>query len=61
MCCLHIPVSSDLFVLQTDASYRVLRDGMELPVGFYSRKVNKTRYSASEFECLAVVDSVKTF
>ena len=50
-------MSSDLFVLQTDALSRgvsgVLRDGMELPVGFYSRQLKDTekRYSASSGCC----------
>ena len=45
VCVLHIPVFTDVFVLQTDASLRgvsgvlsVIRDGMELPVGFWSRQ-----------------------
>ena len=52
---------------QTDVSGKglsgmlsVFRDGVELPVAFYSRQLRgaETRYSASELECLAVVDSV---
>ena len=41
----------------------VFRDGIELPVGFYSRQLkdNESRYSVSELKCLAVVDSVNIF
>ena len=49
-CTLHIPSPSDKFVLQTDASYAgiggclsVMRDGAELPVAFYSRKLRDPR------------------
>ena len=70
VCVLHIPVFSDVFVLQTDASLHgvsgvlsVIRDGMELPVGFWSRQLkdSETRYSALELECLAVLDAVRYF
>ena len=70
VCVLHIPVSSDAFILQTDASLcgvsgvlSVIRDGMELQVRFWSRQLkdSETRYSASELECLAVVDAVHHF
>ena len=69
-CTLHIPSPSDKFVLQTDASYAgiggclsVMRDGAELPVAFYSRQLRdpETRYSVTEVECLAVVESVRHF
>ena len=69
-CTLHIPSPSDKFVLQTDASYAgiggclsVMRDGVELPVAFYSRQLRdpETRYSVTEVECLAVVVSVRHF
>ena len=54
-------------MLQTDPScsgvsgFLSVLDGMELPVGSYSRQLkdNESRYSASELKCLAVVDSVK--
>ena len=43
---LTVPVSRDIFVVQTDASgvgvsgvLSVCRDGEELPVGFYSRQL----------------------
>ncbi len=67
---LHIPLSSDSFLLQTDASYvgisgclSVCRDNQELPVAFYSRQLRdvETRYSVSEIECLAAVESIKHF
>ena len=53
-------------MLQTDVSGKGLsvmlsvRDGVKLPVAFYSWQLREaeTRYSASELECLAVVDSV---
>ena len=67
---LTLPVPSDSFVLQTDASgvglgavLSVRRGEEELPVAFHSRKLQprEQRYSASELECLAVVDAVKHF
>ena len=67
---LTLPVPSDSFVLQTDASgvglgavLSVKRGEEELPVAFHSRKLQprEQRYSASELECLAVVDAVKHF
>ena len=67
---LTLPLISDQFVLQTDASVvglgavlSVQRDGEELPVAFYSRKLQprERRYSATELEGLAVVDSVRHF
>ena len=69
-CTLHILSPNDKFVLQTDASYAgiggylsVMIDGAELPVAFYSRQLRdpKTRYSITEVECLAVVESVCHF
>ena len=41
----------------------LVRDGAELPVGFYSRQLRdaETRYSATELECLAVVEAVGHF
>ena len=67
---LTLPVSSDSFILQTDASgvglgavLSVRRGEEELPVAFHSRKLQprEQRYSASELECLAVVDAVNHF
>ena len=64
---LTLPVPSDQFVLQTDASgiglgavLSVTRDGEELPVAFYSRKLQprECKYSATELEGLAVVAAV---
>ena len=41
----------------------VVRDGAELPVGFYSCQLRdaETCYSATELQCLAVVESVRHF
>ncbi len=67
-CMLHIPVSYDKFLLQTDASGRgigailsVIRDGEELPVSFFSKKLKpaETRYSATELECLAIIRAME--
>ena len=67
---LTLPVPSDNFILQTDASgvglgavLSVKRGEEELPVAFHSRKLQprEQRYSASELECLAVVDAVRHF
>ena len=68
--CLTLPVVSDVFVLQTDASgvgigavLAVVRDGLEYPVAYYSRKLQprERKYSASELEGLAVVAGVRHF
>ena len=67
---LTLPVPSDSFILQTDASgvglgavLSVQRGEEELPVAFHSRKLQprEQKYSASEMECLAVVDAVRHF
>ena len=67
---LTLPVPSDSFVLQTDASgvglgavLNVIREKEEYPVAFHSRKLQprEQRYSASELECLAVVEAVTHF
>ena len=69
-CSLHVPLQSDSFLLQTDASGRgisgilsVQREGLELPVGFYSRKLSpaETNYAATELEGLAVVAAITHF
>ena len=69
-CTLTIPCGSDTFVLQTDASgfgigavLTVMRDGQELPCGFYSKLMSgaESRYSASEKECLALVRGIEHF
>ena len=68
--CLCIPVLSDMFVLETDASSRgvgavlsVDRDGEVLPVAFFSRQLHgaQVRYSAQELEGLAVFEAVTFF
>ena len=68
--CLTLPTVTDEFVLQTDASgiglgavLSVRRDGEELPVAFYSRKLQprERKYCATELEGLAVVDAVRHF
>ena len=65
---LTIPTSTDTFILQTDTSTKgiagvlnVVREGEELPVGFYSRKLHpaEARYSATEIECLTIVQSIQ--
>ena len=67
---LTLPVPSDDFLLQTDASgvglgavLSVVRGEEELPVAFYSRKLQprERRYSATELEGLAVVAAVGHF
>ena len=67
---LTLPVPSDEFLLQTDASsiglgavLSVLRDGEELPVAFYSRKLQprERRNSDTELEGLAMVAAVHHF
>ena len=68
--CLTLPVVGDVFILQTDASgvgvgavLAVIREGLEYPVAYYSRKLKprERNYSASELEGLAVVSSVQHF
>ena len=70
VCSLHIPTLQDTFVLQTDASYAglgaclaICRGGEELPTAFYSRqlKAAELNYSATEIECLAVVEAITHF
>ena len=67
---LTLPTSRDNFLLQTDASgvglgavLSVVRDGEELPVAFWSRKLQprERRYGATELEGLAVVAAVNHF
>ena len=67
---LTLPVVSDQFLLQTDASgvglgavLSVLREEKELPVAFFSRKLlpRERRYAATELEGLAVVEAVLHF
>ena len=72
ICVIHclICVFSPSLCVRTDTSGKglsgvlsVFRDGVELPVAFYSRQLRgaETCYSTSELECLAVVDSVRHF
>ena len=67
---LTLPVPTDEFLLQTDASgvglgavLSVVRDEVELPVAFFSKKLlpRERAYSASELEGLAVVTAVGHF
>ena len=67
---LTLPLVDDMFLLQTDASgvglgavLSVVRSGKELPIAFYSRKLQprERNYSASELEGLAVVTAVMKF
>ena len=70
VCMLTIPSQEDCFVLHSDASglgvgatLNVLREGVELPVAFYSRQLQgaETRYSATELEGLAIFKSINFF
>ncbi len=65
-----IPTQTYELLLQTDASANglgtclsILRNGEELPAAFHSRKLTDTeyRYSAPEWECLAVVEACRQF
>lgn len=67
---LCVPSREDVFVLCTDASkcgigacLHVVRDGVELPVAFYSRQLRgaEHNYSTSEKEALAIVAAVYHF
>ena len=67
---LTLPLPNDQFIVQTDASgvgigavLSVSREGVELPVAFFSRKLQprERRYSATELEGLAVVAAVSHF
>ena len=69
-CSLVIPNQTDVFTVQTDASYvgvgaclSVCRDGGELSVAFYSRQLKdaETLYAVTELECLAVVEAIRHF
>ena len=70
VCALTIPSSEDVFVLNTDASglgigatLNVIRDGVELPVAFFSRQLQgaQKNYSATELEGLAMFKSIFFF
>ena len=67
---LCIPVNSDVFVLETDASstgvgavLSVVQDGVRKPAAFFSRQLHgaQTRYSAQELEGLGIFEAVKFF
>ena len=60
----------DRLVVHTDASYEGLgavlsaeRDGIQRPLGFYSKKLlpAERNYAATELECLAVYKSIDHF
>ena len=64
---LHVPLSSDCFLVHTDASGRglgrilnVLRYGVTLPVSFYSRQLHEAecRYSATELEAQPLLATI---
>ena len=67
---LTIPRRDDVFRLDTDASdvgigavLSVRRDGEDIPVAYYSKKLldRETRYATTEKECLAVVRALHHF
>ena len=67
VCMLTIPSQEDVFTLHSDASglgvgatLNVLRDGVELPVGFYSKQLQgaEKHYSATELEALAIFRAI---
>ncbi len=66
----YVPVSSDSFVLYTDASsggvgacLHVVREEDEFPVAFFSRQLRgaERNYSVTELETLAIVAAVLHF
>ena len=67
---LTIPTPTDAFIPQRDTSTKaiagilnVVREGEELPVGLYSRKLHppEAGYSSTEIECLSIVRSIQHF
>lgn len=67
---LQYPDYEKTFRIHCDSSDRALgamlcqqQDGVDMPIAFYSRKFSpaETRYSTTEKEALAIVDSVKHF
>ncbi len=67
---LTVPTQDDVFRLYTDASgggiggcLHVTREDKELPVAFYSRQLRgaEVRYSVTELESLAIVESIRHF
>ena len=70
VCVLTVPCSEDIFSLHTDASgcgigatLNVIRNGEELPVGYYSKQLQgaQKHYSATELEGLAIFKAVFYF
>ena len=70
VCMLTIPSQEDCFVLHSDASglgvgatLNVVREGVELPVAFFSRQLQgaEKRYSATELEALAIFKAINFF
>ena len=69
-CVLNVPEGEDMFSLHTDASGRgigatlnVIREGVELPVAFYSKQLQgaEKAYSATELEGLAMFKAIFRF
>ena len=67
---LTIPSQEDCFTLHTDASglgvgatLNVVREGVESPVGFYSKQLQgaEKNYSATELEALAIYKAIFFF
>ena len=67
---LTIPSPEDSFTLSTDASgvgigavLSITRNGMDLPVAYFSRKLSKHKenYAITELECLALVKATEHF
>ena len=67
---LTIPSPEDSFTLSTDASgvgigavLSITRDGMDLPVAYFSRKLTKHEfnYAITELECLALIKATEHF
>ena len=70
VCVLTVPCSEDTFSLHTDASgwgigatLNVLRNGVELPVAFFSKQLQgaQQHYSATELEGLAIFKAIFYF
>ena len=70
VCMLTIPSQEDCFVLHVDASgqgvgatLNVRREGVDLPVAFYSKQLQgaERRYSATELEALAIFKAINHF
>ena len=70
VCVLTVPSSEDHFILHTDASgagigatLNIVREGVELPVAYYSKQLQgaQHRYSATELEGLAMFKAINFF